>query len=44
MVEMIELMSILKRNDKNTLVIGDEICRGTEEKSANIIVAYINWV
>jgi DNA mismatch repair protein MutS len=41
MVEMIELMSILKRNDKNTLVIGDEICRGTEEKSANIIVAYM---
>ena len=41
MVEMIELMSILKRNNKNTLVIGDEICRGTEEKSANIIVAYM---
>ena len=41
MVEMIELMSILKRNDMNTLVIGDEICRGTEEKSANIIVAYM---
>ena len=41
MVEMIELTSILKRNDKNTLVIGDEICRGTEEKSANIIVAYM---
>jgi DNA mismatch repair protein MutS len=38
---MIELMSILKRNDKNTMVIGDEICRGTEEKSANIIVAYM---
>ena len=41
MVEMVELMSILKRNDKNTLVLGDEICRGTEEKSANIIVAYM---
>ena len=41
MVEMIELTSILKRNDNNTLVIGDEICRGTEEKSANIIVAYM---
>ena len=41
MVEMIELMSILKRNDMNTLIIGDEICRGTEEKSANIIVAYM---
>jgi len=41
MVEMMELTSILKRNNKNTLVIGDEICRGTEEKSANIIVSYI---
>jgi DNA mismatch repair protein MutS len=41
MVEMIELTSILKRNDKNTMVIGDEICKGTEEKSANIIVAYM---
>jgi DNA mismatch repair protein MutS len=41
MVEMVELMSILKRNNKNTLVIGDEICRGTEEKSANVMVAYM---
>ena len=41
MVEMIELTSILKRNNKNTLVLGDEICKGTEEKSANIIVAYM---
>lgn len=41
MVEMVELMAILKRNDSNTMVLGDEICRGTEEKSANIIVAYM---
>ena len=41
MVEMMELTSILKRNNKNTLVIGDEICKGTEEKSANIIVSYM---
>lgn len=41
MVEMVELMAILKRNNNNTLVIGDEICRGTEEKSANILVAYM---
>ena len=41
MIEMIELTSILKRNNKNTLVLGDEICKGTEEKSANIIVAYM---
>jgi DNA mismatch repair protein MutS len=41
MVEMMELMAILKRNDSNTLIIGDEICKGTEEKSANIIVCYM---
>ena len=41
MVETMELTAILKRNDNFTLVIGDEICRGTEEKSANIIVAYM---
>ena len=41
MVEMVELMAILKRNNEHTLVIGDEICRGTEEKSANILVAYM---
>ena len=41
MVEMMELMAILKRNNNNTLVIADEICRGTEEKSANIIVSYM---
>lgn len=41
MVEMMELTSILKRNNCNTLVIGDEVCKGTEEKSANIIVAYM---
>jgi DNA mismatch repair protein MutS len=41
MVEMMELMAILKRNNDRTLMIGDEICRGTEEKSANIIVCYM---
>jgi DNA mismatch repair protein MutS len=41
MIEMMELMSILKRNNNKTLIIGDEICRGTEEKSANIIVCYM---
>ena len=40
-VEMMELIAILKRNNSNTLIIGDEICRGTEEKSANIIVCYM---
>jgi DNA mismatch repair protein MutS len=41
MVEMIELVSILKRNNSNTLVIADEIANKTETKSANIIVAYM---
>jgi len=41
MIEMMELMAILKRNNNKTMVLGDEICRGTEEKSANIIVAYM---
>ena len=38
MVEMVELRAILKRNNSNSLIICDEICRGTEVKSANIIV------
>uniref|UniRef100_A0A6C0EEL0 DNA mismatch repair proteins mutS family domain-containing protein n=1 Tax=viral metagenome TaxID=1070528 RepID=A0A6C0EEL0_9ZZZZ len=29
MVELTELMAILKRNNSNTLIIGDEICKGT---------------
>ncbi len=41
MVEMIEITSILKRNDKNTLVLGDELCKGSEITSANVIVAYL---
>lgn len=39
MVEILELNSILKRNNKNTLVIADELCRGTEVDSALYIVA-----
>jgi DNA mismatch repair protein MutS len=38
-LEMTELNSIIKRSDKKTLVIGDEICRGTENISGNAIVA-----
>lgn len=40
-VEMSELNAILKRNNSRTLVLADELCRGTEEKSANIIVSYM---
>jgi DNA mismatch repair protein MutS len=41
MVELTEITSILKRNNSNTLVIADELCRGTEQISANIIVSYL---
>ena len=41
MVEGIELRAILKRNNENSLIICDEVCRGTEVKSANIIVVYM---
>lgn len=39
MVEMQELRSILKRANENSLVIGDELCCGTESASAVGIVA-----
>lgn len=38
-LEMTELRSILNRTGPRTLVIGDEVCRGTEYTSANSIVA-----
>lgn len=38
-VEMTELRNILQRCNKNSLVIGDEICCGTESISALAIVA-----
>lgn len=38
-LEMVELKSILKRADEKTLVIGDEVCRGTESTSGASIVA-----
>ena len=39
MVEMLELRNILQRCNENSLVIGDEICSGTESCSAIGIVA-----
>ncbi len=38
-VEMMELKAIMNRANANTLIIGDEICRGTEHVSGNAIVA-----
>jgi len=38
-VEMIELREILKKADKYSLVLGDELCSGTESVSATALVA-----
>jgi DNA mismatch repair protein MutS len=37
-LEISELRSIIKRSNINTLVIADEVCKGTEHKSSLIIV------
>ena len=37
-LELVELKAILKRSGSNTLVIADEVCKGTENSSALIIV------
>ena len=36
-VEMSELRTILKMADRNSLILGDELCSGTEQGSANSI-------
>ena len=41
MVELMELMAILKRNNANTLVIGDELMKSTELRSGIVIVCYM---
>ena len=38
-IEMNELRTILKKSTPRSLIIGDEICKGTEYLSANAIVA-----
>jgi DNA mismatch repair protein MutS len=43
-VEMVELRDILKYADDNSIVLGDELCAGTETRSAEAIVtAGIHW-
>lgn len=43
-VEMVELRDILKYADENSIVLGDELCSGTETRSAEAIVtAGIHW-
>jgi DNA mismatch repair protein MutS len=44
-VEMAELRGILSRADQNSLVLGDEICHGTETTSGTAIIASaIQWL
>lgn len=44
-VEMTELKTILSFADSKSIVIGDEICKGTEETSAlSIVGATIKWL
>lgn len=38
-LEMMDLKNILKYRGENTLIIGDEVCKGTEYLSANSILA-----
>jgi DNA mismatch repair protein MutS len=40
-LELTEITAILKRNSNNTLIIADEICKGTEHMSSIIIVMTI---
>ncbi len=41
MLEMVELSAILKRNTNKTLVLADELAKGTEYKSSLIIISYM---
>jgi DNA mismatch repair protein MutS len=44
-VEMTELNEIIRRSDENSLVLGDEVCSGTESDSATAIVgAALQWM
>lgn len=44
-VEMTELREILKRADKHSLVLGDELCSGTESVSAtSLVAAGLEWL
>jgi len=44
-VEMVELKSIIKFADAKSIVIGDEVCKGTEDVSAiSIVGAAIRWL
>lgn len=43
-VEMIELKSILEHANEYSLILGDELCRGTEQESAlSIVATTLKW-
>ena len=45
MVEMTELRTILRNSNNKTLVVGDELCRGTENRSATALtLATLEWL
>ena len=44
-VELEELLSVVHRSNNQTLVLGDEMCRGTEVESANSMVyTVLKWL
>lgn len=44
-VEMLELRSVLRLADNRSLVIGDEVCKGTEDLSAvSLVAAALKWM
>lgn len=44
-VEMTELRSILRLADERSLVVGDELCKGTEDLSAvSLVAACVGWM
>ena len=44
-VEMVELRSIIQLANKNSIIIGDEMCKGTEDLSATSLVeGAIEWM
>src|SRR6478609_3060611 len=44
-VELEELLSMIRHSDENTVILGDEMCRGTEVESANAMVfTTLKWL
>ena len=43
-VEISELRTILTLSDENSIVIGDELCSGTESDSAEVFYGRVEWL